>query len=174
MSNNLLRLRVDYERQSIHCLQFMANRRQYKKKTLRRALRASQRDSRDNHLALPEEEIRRLVMRSTTGYTIEPFVRQMVRVMDNLKAGKIVRVAASTGSKRDESRAKLISAISSSAREGNTLAAHETAFLAVLYAYENSLDHLRAFMRYLDGLSESPARGKRASSKLRQERTLHS
>ena len=120
-----------------------------------------------DHLALPQEEIRRLVMHSTTGYRIEPFVRQMVRVMDNLKAGRVRKVAALTASKRDRSRATLVSAISNAAREGNTLAAHETAFMAALYAYENSLDHLRAFMRYLNNLRETNPPSRRARSKLR-------
>ena len=71
-------------------------------------------------------------------------------VMDNLKAGRIRKVATLTVSTRDQSRAVLITAISNAAREGNTMAAHETAFLAALYAYENSLDHLLAFHDYLD------------------------
>ncbi|MDX6498218.1 MAG: hypothetical protein QOG23_1478 [Blastocatellia bacterium] len=61
----------------------------------------------------------------------------------------------------------LITAISNAAREGCTLAAHETAFLAALYAYENSLDHLRAFLVYLDGFRKESARSKRKSSKIR-------
>ena len=120
-----------------------------------------------DHLALPQEEIRRLVMRSTIRYRIEPFVKQMVRVMDNLKAGKIRRVATLSVSRRDKSRATLIAAISNAAREGRAMAAHETAFMAALYAYENSLDHFRAFLGYLDGFRNPPSRRKRASSKLR-------
>jgi hypothetical protein len=124
-------------------------------------------DSHPDDLALPQEEIRRLVVRSTIGYRIEPFVKQMVRVMDNLKAGRIRRVATLTVSRRDQSRATLIAAISKAAREGRAMAAHETAFMAALYAYENSLDHLRAFVEYLDGFRNPSARRKRASSKLR-------
>ena len=103
-----------------------------------------------DHLALPQDEIRRLVARSATRYKIEPFVRQMVRVMDDLKAGRIRKVAKLTVSRRDQSRAALITAISNAAKEGRTMAAHETAFLAALFAYENSLDHVRAFLGYLD------------------------
>ena len=102
-------------------------------------------------LALPQDEIRLLVARSTTRYKIEPFVRPMVRVMDDLKAGRIRKAARLTVSSRDQSRAILITVISKAAREGKTLAAHETAFLAALYAYENSLDHLRAFLGYPSG-----------------------
>jgi hypothetical protein len=117
-------------------------------------------------LALPQHEIRRLVTCSTTRYKIEPFVRQMVRVMNNIKAGQIRRVATLRVSKRDQSKAILISAISSAAMEGRSMAAHETAFLAALYAYENSLDHLRAFLGYLDGFRKETSRPKRARLKL--------
>jgi len=84
----------------------------------------------------------------------------MVRVMDNIKAGRVQRVTRLTASRRDQSRAMLITAIANAAREGKTLAAHETAFLAALYAYENSLDHLRAFLGYLDGFRKPSRPGK--------------
>src|SRR5713226_2185502 len=76
-----------------------------------------------DHLALPQDEIRRLVTRSTTRYQIEPFVKQMVRVMADLKAGRIRKVAKLTVSRRDQARAALITAISNAAREGCTIAA---------------------------------------------------
>jgi hypothetical protein len=120
-----------------------------------------------NHLALPQDETRRLVLRSTTRYKIEPFVRQMVRVMDNIKAGRIQRVTRITASRRDQSRAILTNAISNATREENRLAAHETAFLAALYAYENSFDHLRAFMQYLEVFRKSTSQRGRARFKLR-------
>src|SRR5260370_11443661 len=103
-----------------------------------------------DHLALPQDEIRRLVARSTSRYRIEPLVRQLVRVMDDVRAGRIRKVGKLTASRLDQTRAAVITAISNAAREGRTMAAHETAFLAALYAYENSLDHLRAFLGYLD------------------------
>jgi len=124
-------------------------------------------DFHPDHLALPQDEIRRLVTLSTTKYRIEPLVNQMVRVMDDLKAGKIRRVATLTVSRRDQSRATLIDAISNAARKGHTLAAHETAFLAALHAYENSLDHLRAFLGYLDDFRKPTRRRERTGSALR-------
>jgi hypothetical protein len=126
-----------------------------------------QRGFNPENLALPENEIRRLVVCFTTQYKIEPFVKQMVRVMDNIKAGRIRRVATLRVSKRDQSRAALITAISNAAREGRAMTAHETAFMAALYAYENSLDHLRAFLDYLDGFRKPTPRRRRASLKLR-------
>lgn len=73
----------------------------------------------------------------------------MVRVMENIKAGRIRRVATLRVSQRDRSPAALITAIANAAKGGRGMAAHETAFLAALYAYQNSLDHLRAFLDYL-------------------------
>ena len=128
-----------------------------KKKVASRTKRSVSRTSPSfdhEHPALPQPEIRRLVICSTTRYKIEPFVRQMVRIMDNIRAGQIQRVVTLNVSKRDRSRAALITAISNAAREGRSMAAHETAFLAALYAYENSLNHLRAFLGYLDGFKK--------------------
>src|SRR5262249_4299871 len=123
------------------------------------------RESDPDYLALPQDEIRRLVERSITRYKIEPFVRQMIRVMDDIKAGRIRKVSTLSPSKRDQSKAILIAAISNAAKEGRAMAAHETAFLAALYAYENSLDHLRAFIAYLAKLRKPIPRPK-AGSKL--------
>jgi hypothetical protein len=103
-----------------------------------------------DHLALPEDEIRRLVVLTTTRYKIEPFVRQLIKLMDDLKAGQTHNIAKLARSGRDESRAILMAAISQAVGEGRTMAAYHTAFQAALYAYENSLDHLLAFHDYLD------------------------
>jgi|SRR5882724_732890 len=148
----------------------MATPSKNRKKVDSRPKRPVSRTSRSfnpDHLALPQDEIRRLAVNSTTNHKIEPFVRQMVRVMNNIKASQIRRVATLRVSKRDQSRAILITAISNAAREGRTMAAHETAFLAALYAYENSLDHLRAFLRYLDDFRKPVSRRGRTSLKLR-------
>ena len=100
--------------------------------------------------ALPDDEIRRLVVRTTTRYKIEPFVKQLVRLMDELKAGQTHNIAKLMNTGRGESRAKLLAAIGKSVNEGRTMAAYHTAYQAALYAYENTLDHLLAFHDYLD------------------------
>lgn len=101
-------------------------------------------------LALPEDEIRRLVVLTTTRYRIEPFVKQLVRLMDELKAEQTHNIAKPTRPGRDESRAMLFAAIEKTVNEGRTIAAYHTAYQAALYAYENTLDHLMAFHEYLD------------------------
>ena len=120
-----------------------------------------------DHLALPPEKIRALVVRSVTRFSIEPFVKQMVRVMDHLKAGRTAKVARLHVSPRDRARAVLVSAIADAARKGRTMAAHETAFLAALYAYENSVHHLTSFLDYLDRLRRPNSLARRESPKLR-------
>jgi hypothetical protein len=106
-------------------------------------------------LALPEDEIRRLVVRTTTRYKIEPFIKQLIRLMDELKAGENRNIAKLTRPGRDESRRILFAAIAKTICEGREMAAYHTAFQAALYAYENSLDHLLAFMEFLDRLRQT-------------------
>jgi len=80
----------------------MANNQVRKKRPVGKGHRSRARHVRSfdpDHLALPQDEIRRLVVRSTIRYRIEPFVKQMVGVMDNLKAGRIRNVARLTVSK---------------------------------------------------------------------------
>ncbi len=122
--------------------------------TKRRLPSRSSRTSELEPLALPEDEIRRLVVLTTTRYKIEPFVRQLIRLMDDLKAGQIHNIANLMRPGRDESRAILMAAISQAIGEGRTMAAYHTAFQAALYAYENTLDHLMAFHDYLDYLRQ--------------------
>ncbi len=100
-------------------------------------------------LALPEDEIRRLVVLTTSRYKIEPFVRQLIRLMDNLKAGQTRNIAKLTRPGKDKSRALLFAAIAKTANEGRAMAAYHTTYQAALYAYENSLDHWLAFHEYL-------------------------
>jgi hypothetical protein len=105
-------------------------------------------------LALPDDEIRRLVALTTTRYKIEPFVRQLIKLIDELKAGQSHNIAKLPRPGRDESRRILFAAIAKTINNGQEMAAYHTAFRAGLYAYENSLDHLMAFIDYSDGLRQ--------------------
>jgi len=75
--------------------------------------------------------------------------------MDDLKAGQTNNIPELTRPGRDKSRKTLFEAIAKAVNEGNGMAAYHTAFRAGLYAYENSLDHLLAFMDYLDRLRQN-------------------
>jgi len=107
-----------------------------------------------DQLALPEDEIRRLVVLSTTRYKIEPLVGHLIKLMDELKAGHTYEIAKLTKPGRDESRGILLAAIAKTVNDGRTMAAYHTAYQAALYAYENTLDHLLAFHDYLDYLRQ--------------------
>ncbi len=97
-------------------------------------------------LAMPDEELRRLVLRVTTDGNVEPFVRRMVRLMERLDAG---RGAGAVRVPRGD-LGTLMSAVSRAAQDGRREAAYDTAFLAAHYAYQNSLVYLRELLRYLD------------------------
>jgi len=75
--------------------------------------------------------------------------------MDNLKAGQTHNIGELVRPGRDESRKILFEAITRTVNEGSAMAAYHTTFRAGLYAYENSLDHLLAFMDYLDRLRQN-------------------
>lgn len=112
---------------------------------------------------MPEAEIRRLVGLTSTRYKSEPFVKQLIRLMDGLKAGETHNIAELARPGRDESRKVLFEAIIRTVNEGNGITAYHTAFQAGLYAYQNSLDHLLAFMDYLDRLRQSKLNSPQAS-----------
>lgn len=103
------------------------------------------------HTALPDEEVQWLVMRITTRSGVEPFVRLMVEIIDELKVGKDSRLARATRRRRDPEFAELMSAMSNAVRRGRAMAAYHTAFYAASCAYQNSLDYLRTLLGYLDG-----------------------
>ena len=91
---------------------------------------------------------------TTAHYEIEPFVRQLIRLMDDLKVGKTGNIRRLGKPGRDSSRAMLFAAIANTVNDGRTMAAYHTTYQAALYAYENSLDHLLAFHEYLGYLRQ--------------------
>jgi hypothetical protein len=120
---------------------------------------------------LPEEEIRRLVVLTTARYKIEPFVRQLIRLMDELRVGRTNDIAKLTRPGRDKSRAALFGAIATTVSEGRMMAAYHTTYQAALYAYENSLDHLLAFHEYLGCLRPVKSRPGLSREKVTQRAT---
>lgn len=103
------------------------------------------------HTALPDEEVQWLVTRITTRGGVEPFVRLMVKVVDDLRAGKSGTLTRAAGRRGDAEFTELLTAMSSAVRDGRAMAAYHTAFYAASCAYQNSLDYLRALLNYLDG-----------------------
>ena len=101
-------------------------------------------------LALPDEELRRLVLRITTDGNVEPFVRRMVRLMESLKAGRRAGAARVGRAGAPGDLTTLMSAVSRALEDGRHAAAYDTAFLAAHYAYQNSLDYACELVAYLD------------------------
>jgi hypothetical protein len=102
------------------------------------------------HTALPDEEVQRLVGRIVARGGVEPFVRRMVALLDDLKAGKGGRLARVAPHRRNPELKALLSAMAGAVKEGRAMAAQHTAFYSAHCAYQQSLDYLRELLSYLD------------------------
>lgn len=103
-----------------------------------------------NPAILPLEELRQLVLQIILRDDIEPFLRQMVILLDSLKVGQINRLAEVARQSKDPAFIKLMSALSAAVQERELVAARITVFLAASYAYQESLDYYWELMDYLD------------------------
>src|ERR1041384_857119 len=100
-------------------------------------------------LALPEEELRRLVWQITSRASVEPFVRQMIRLIDSLQAGRTRPLMRLAAHKHDPASARLLAAIAEEAQSGSIVVARNTALWAAGCAYQNSLDYFHDLLSYL-------------------------
>jgi hypothetical protein len=107
-----------------------------------------------NPAILPLDELRQLVVQIILRDRIEPFVQQMVALLDSLKTGQTGAVAKVAGQSIDPAFVKLMSALSEAVQEGELVGARNTALLAAGYAYQESLDYYRDLMSYLDRFRE--------------------
>lgn len=107
-----------------------------------------------NPAILPLDELRQLVFEIVLRDSIEPFVWQMVILLDSLKAGQTDEVARVAGQSKDPAFTRLMSALFDAVEEGELVAARITAFLAAGYAYQESLDYYWDLMSYLDRFRE--------------------
>jgi hypothetical protein len=104
-----------------------------------------------DQLVLPLDEIRLLAMIITTRGGAEPFIRKMVKLSENAKAGRTDAVARLARQNKDYTLAQLLAPMSQAAGEGRVVAVGNTAFFAASFAYQNSFDYLRELVKYLDG-----------------------
>jgi hypothetical protein len=114
------------------------------------------RDFDPDQLVLPLDEIRLLAMIITTRDGTEPFIRKMVTLSENLKAGRADAVARLARRSKDHTLNELLAPMSQAAGEGRVVAVGNTAFFAASFAYQNSLDYLRELMKYLDRFNRRP------------------
>jgi hypothetical protein len=99
---------------------------------------------------LPLKELRQLVFEIILRDDIEPFLRRMVILLDSLKVGQINMLAEMAHQSKDPAFIKLMSVLSDAVHRGELVAARNTIFLAVSYAYQESLAYYWVLMSYLD------------------------
>jgi hypothetical protein len=78
------------------------------------------------------------------------FVGWMLQVIDDLKTGRSEAVKKVRRMSRDGRFVAMMKAIDQAVTEGRSTNAYHTAYAAALYAYQESIDHLRYFHPYLD------------------------
>jgi hypothetical protein len=117
-----------------------------------------------NPVILPLDELRQLVFQIVLRDSIEPFVWQMVILLDSLKAGQTDEVARVAGHNKDPAFTRLRSALSGAVEEGELGAARITVFLAAGYAYQESLDYYWDLMNYLNRFKEDAGQTRNPSN----------
>lgn len=93
-------------------------------------------------LALPENSIRTLVRAKRV--TADSFFRTMVKVMDEALQGRMPRVRT-----KDENFKTLLTSIERCIKRGNRVRARDTAFAALVFAYEDTPRHLAQVIAFL-------------------------
>jgi hypothetical protein len=109
-----------------------------------------------NQLVLPLDEIRLLALIITTRDGTEPFIRKMVTLSENVKAGRADAVTRLTRQNKDHTLTELLAPMSQAISEGRVVAVRNTAFFAASFAYQNSLDYLHELINYLDRFKRRP------------------
>lgn len=82
----------------------------------------------------------------------ERFISIMIRAHAALKSNRIRRAEVALAECRLKSFQTLSSAALTLARAGQRIPAMNLLFESELYCYENTLDHIRAFFAYRDGI----------------------
>jgi hypothetical protein len=93
-------------------------------------------------LALPENRIRTLVRGKRV--TTDSFFRIMAKVMDESLHGRMPRVRT-----KDENFRTLLASIEKCIKRGNRVRARDTAFAALVFAYEDTPRHLAQVIAFL-------------------------
>ena len=102
-----------------------------------------------HHLVLSHDEIRLLALIISTRDGAQPFVRRMVNLSESLKAGRTGTVARLARQSKDHTLTQLLAPMSQAVSDGRIVAVRNTAFLATSFAYQNSFDCVRDFLKYL-------------------------
>lgn len=107
-----------------------------------------------NPAILPLEELRQLVLQIILRDDIEPFLRQMVILLDSFKVGQFNRLAEVACQSKDPAFVKLMATLSTAVQEGELVVARITVFLAAGYAYQETHDYYWDVMSYLNRFRE--------------------
>ena len=111
---------------------------------------------------LSDWEVRSLVVRITERIGPERFITLMMKAHDALKSKRIHRAETALAECLLKSFQILASAVLTVARAGERIAAMNLLFESQMYAYENTLEHARAFFAYRQKIQVSRRDRKRS------------
>jgi len=114
-----------------------------------------------NSRILSDSEVRSLVVRITERIGPERFIVLMMKAHDALKSKRIRRAETALAECRLKSFQTLALAVLTMARTGEPIAAMNLLFESEMYAYENTMEHARAFFAYRQKIQVSTRTGKR-------------
>ena len=97
---------------------------------------------------IPDDDIRLLVRRTTGRIGVERFVRMVSESRAALMSGDIARARRAAGTCHFPPCRDLMRRLLQLANSGDRVEAVNSLLRAGLFAYENSLDHLRAYLEY--------------------------
>jgi hypothetical protein len=110
---------------------------------------------------LSDSEVRSLVVKITERIGPERFIVLMMKAHDALKSKRIRRAETALSECRLKSFQTLASAVLAMARTGERIAAMNLLFESEMHAYENTLEHARAFFAYRQKIQVSSRDRKR-------------
>jgi len=111
---------------------------------------------------LTDSEVRSLVVRITERIGPERFITLMMKAHDALKSKQMHQAETALAECRLKSFQILASAVLTMARAGERIAAMNLLFESQMYAYENTLEHARAFFAYRQKIQVSRRDRKRS------------
>ena len=124
---------------------------------IKKSARPRKPQSSDSDRDITKDQLRKLVVDITNQTGVEAFVRRMIKLHDALKAGRIEQVAQMAKQSKNKSYRRVMATVSAAVEGKRISLAINLTFYASLYAYQNSPDHGREFMRYLDRIRSGSA-----------------
>jgi hypothetical protein len=125
--------------------------------------------------ALPDDNLRFLVLRMTRRMTVERLITILCNVHEALKSGRVRRAERVASQCKLKPFVQLLDVVMGAARSGHTISALNMVFRSEMFAYETTFDHAEAFLAYRESILArrglKPKRSRRSRTHQRRSTT---